>query len=106
MKSSSKSSASRRPGFGLTLLLLAGLLSLLLYEGFRPGWAQFSNDGPLGRHMSECHRLPAKFTGGWDDLNAIGFREEAATPSVTSMLLLLLGPVLFSKFYAVIALLI
>ncbi len=106
MKPPTPSHFFRGSSFVLTLLLLAGVLLLLLYQSCLPGMAQFSNDGPLGRHMSDCHRLPARYTGGWGDLNALGFREEAATPCLSTALLLLLGPVWFSKFYALLALLI
>lgn len=56
--------------------------------------------------MSECHRLPQRFFGCWQDLNAVGFREGSAVPSITFALQWLLGPVLFSKLYAPIALMI
>lgn len=56
--------------------------------------------------MSECHRLPERFFGCWQDLNAVGFREGSAVPSITFALQWLLGPVLFSKLYAPMALMI
>lgn len=54
--------------------------------------------------MSACHRLPGRFFGCWQDLNAVGYREGSAVPSITFALQWLLGPVLFSKLYAPIAL--
>jgi hypothetical protein len=96
----------QKPGFGLMLLLLVGLLSLFLGGVFLPGTILFSNDGPLARLVMECHRLPQRFSGSWDDLYSIGYSEGAATPTISSGLLWLLGPVGFSKFYAPVALLI
>ena len=72
---------------------------------FAPGRILFSNDGPLGRLVSDSHRLPDRFTGCWQDLNTLGYREAAATPSLSFGLQWLLKPVAFSKFYAPVALL-
>jgi len=85
---------------------LSAAVIVLLWGNFLPGQTQFSNDGPLGRLMSECHRLPERFFGCWQDLNAVGFREGSAVPRITFALQWLLGPVLFSKLYAPIALMI
>jgi len=93
------------PGFGLLALLLVGVLSLLLGGGWMPGRTLFSNDGPLGRLVSECHQLPGRFFGCWQDLNSVGYREGAAVPNVSYGLQWLLGPVWFSKLYAPLALL-
>ena len=56
--------------------------------------------------MAECHRLPSRFFGCWADLNNVGFDSGAASPGISLGLQWLLGPVLFSKFYAMISLLI
>jgi hypothetical protein len=82
------------------LLLLVVVLSALLNGDFVPGSILFSNDGPLGRLMSQCHRLPDGFTGSWQDLNTVGYREGSAAPSISGGLRLLLGPVWFAKLYA------
>lgn len=97
---------SHDAGFRLACAVLAGAILVLLWGNFLPGQTQFSNDGPLGRLMSECHRLPDRFFGCWQDLNAVGYREGSAVPSITFGLQWLLGPVLFSKLYAPIALMI
>jgi hypothetical protein len=88
------------------LALLFVILSLFFYAVFLPGHTLFSNDGPLARLMSESHKLPERFTGCWQDLNASGYREPSAQPDITYALLLLLKPVGFSKFYAMVALLV
>ncbi len=95
----------RLRAFIVMLLLLAGVLLLLMPDSFLPGQILFSNDGPLGRLVSQCHRMPDAFNGVWQDLNLIGFREGGAMPNITSGLRLLLGPVAFSKFYVPLALL-
>jgi len=93
-------------GLGLVLLLLGGVLAIFFFRAFLPGHVLFSNDGPLGAQVMQAHRLPAIFTGGWDDLNSIGFREAGASPNITFAILYVLGPYLYAKFYAAIALLI
>jgi hypothetical protein len=88
------------------VLLLAAVLSVLLCGNFVPGTVPFSNDGPLGRLMAQCHRLPARFSGCWEDLNLLGFRDWDTAPSISLGLQYLLGPFVFAKFYTPVALLI
>lgn len=95
-----------KKSFVILLVALSGILSFLMFDSFLPGKTLFSNDGPLGRIASECHQLPQRFTGCWDDLNAVGLRDAEASADISFGLQYLLGPVLFSKFYAPIALLI
>jgi len=108
MKPSLKSPHS--PGFlrsqcVFVLACLALLLSLLFYSGWLPGWLVFSNDGPLGQQAADYHRPGPGFAGMWQDLNWLGGNGGAVPPSITAGLGVLLGPVLFSKFYAPFALL-
>jgi hypothetical protein len=101
------STESRAGRKAVVAAVLAGaLLALLFHKSFFPGQVLFSNDGPLGRLVSQCHRMPASFTGTWQDLNVMGIREGGALPNITSGLRLLLGPFGFSKFYAPLALMI
>lgn len=90
----------------MMVLLCCAVLAVLFYGCFLPGYTLFSNDGPLGAQMAACNRVPAAFTGSWQDLNSIGFRAGGAWPSVTYGLLLLLGPIGYAKFYAFFGLLI
>jgi hypothetical protein len=92
-------------GLGAALLLFGVVLSVFLHGVFVPDQILFSNDGPLGRLNSQCHQLPQRFLGCWLDLNNIGFDGGAASPSISFGLQWLLGPVLFSKFYALVSLL-
>jgi hypothetical protein len=89
-----------RAGLGAMVLLLLVVLSVLLCGDYLPGNILFSNDGPLGRLMSQCHRLPQRFTGCWEDLNFLGFRDWGTAPSISFGLQYLLKPLLFSKLYA------
>ena len=95
----------RKPGLAVMLLLLVGVLSVLLWGDYLPENILFSNDGPLGRLVAQCHQLPARFTGCWDDLNLLGFRDWGASPSISYGLEFLLGPVGFAKLYAPVGLL-
>src|SRR5262245_6327585 len=90
---------ARNPFVG-ALAVLGATLCLLFLRSLVPGLTVFSNDGPLGTLIAADHRMPDKFTAGWQDLNSIGGYEGVASPSVTYGLQWLLGPVGFSKFYA------
>ncbi len=81
-------------------LLVFAVLSVLFYRSYVPGQIQFSNDGPFGRIAEECHRMPGRFFGCWNDLNTIGFREGAAPLSISYAFHWVLAPFLFAKFYA------
>jgi|CZKM01.1.fsa_nt_gi hypothetical protein len=106
MQSSPKAAKTGNSGFAVMVLLLVAILGLLLRGDFVPGNTLVSNDGPVGRLMSECHRLPERFTGCWEDLNSLGWRDWGASPSISFGLQFLLGPVAFSKLYVPLALLI
>ena len=93
LKSSQSPSTRRRLGFGVMFLLLFAILGFLFHSNFLPGNTLFSNDGPLGAQMAKCHAVPDTFSGGWQDLNTLGFREGGAQPCITYALLWLLGPV-------------
>ena len=92
-------------GFIAVLILLTVLISLVFRDSFVPGLIVFSNDGPLGANAAACRHLPDKFAGSWQDLSLIGSDEGGAWPCVTYVLQWLLGPVVFAKFYPVVALL-
>jgi hypothetical protein len=92
-------------GIGKALLLFVGVLGALFYGVFLPGGILFSNDGPLSQAVAQCHQLPSRFFGCWDDLVSVGIRGGPAPPDISLGLRWLLGPVGFSKFYAVISLL-
>jgi hypothetical protein len=96
----------RAGGFVTALALFVVVVGVSLYGIFVPGQTLFSNDGPLGQLMTQCHRLPGRFSGCWQDLNNVGFAGAAAAPSFSFGLQWLLGPILFSKFYAFLSLVI
>ncbi len=106
MKWSSVTARILRGGFGTTFLLYFAVLAVLLYGVFLPGQTLFSNDGPLGELMAKCHHLPDRFFGCWADLNSVGFNASAASPNISLCLQWFLGPLWFSKLYALISLLI
>lgn len=86
------------------LLLLLALLVALFWRSFLPGYVHFSNDGPLGQINVNFMKLPAAVDGMWDDLNDLGINAGNFSPSITAMLMWLLKPVGYAKFYAMIAL--
>lgn len=85
-------------------LVLAVILALLFSGSFRPLQVVFSNDGPLGVLKSDVYKMPDPWTGFWSDLHWIGSNQGFAPASLTYMLLWLLGPVGFAKFFPPLAL--
>jgi hypothetical protein len=84
--------------------ILAAALAFLFWRSFLPGYVHFSNDGPLAQQNANWSKLPAAFTGGWDDLNGIGFYAGLPPPDLTALINWTLGPVGYSKFLAPVAL--
>ncbi len=99
-----ESPGRQRNGVWLMLLLIFIILSVFFRYNYLPGFTQFSNDGPIGTLKSDSHKLPQEFFGGWQDLNSVGIRE-GTWPSLTYFLLCTLKPILYSKLYAPIGLL-
>lgn len=93
-------------GIGTAFVVFAAVIAFSFYGVFLPNQVLFSNDGPLGRIMSASNQLPGRFFGCWEDLNNIGFSAGAASPGISFILQWLLGPLWFSKFYALISLLV
>ncbi len=92
--------------FVLMLLALLVVLGILFHGSFRSGHILFSKDTPLGYLMSECHRLPDRFIGCWQDLNLIGYAEGYTMGGISFALGTLLKPLWFAKFYAPLGILI
>lgn len=91
-------------GWGATCLLFLVMLLVIFFGVFLPGNTLFSNDGPLSELVTQAHHLPERFTGCWQDLNSVGFNGGSAAPDISFGLQWLLGPVWFSKLYAIISL--
>lgn len=90
----------------MTLGLFLIILSVFFCRVFLPGHILFSNDGPLSELVTRSHHLPERFFGCWQDLGLMGFNGGMAAPDISFGLQWLLGPVFFSKFYAILTLLI
>jgi hypothetical protein len=95
--------APKNRGWSAPLLLLI-VLSILFWRSFLPGFVHFSNDGPLGIQNSAWIRLPEGFTGLWYDLNSIGNNAGSFSPDLATLIRWVIGPVVYSKFLAPIAL--
>ena len=92
--------------FALMVLALLVVLGVLFHGSFLPGHILFSKDTPLGYLMSQCHRLPDRVIGCWQDLNLIGYTEGYTMGGISFALGVLLKPLLFAKFYAPLGILI
>lgn len=83
-------------------IIVAVPLLLLFVRALLPGYVQFNNDGPLSQQVN--YKPAYSYDGTWLDLNWFGFKGGAVTPCITAALAVLLGPVIFSKTYAIISL--
>ena len=92
-------------GFLPSMTVLVVILGFLFRDSFKPGFAHAANDGPLGLLMSKSLGVPEALTGYWMDLNWVGMNGSTAPSSVTYLILWVLGPVGFAKFYPPITLL-
>jgi hypothetical protein len=86
------------------LALIVVVLVVLFWRGFLPDYVHFSNDWPIGQQNANWIKLPTAMTGMWDDLNGLGLNAAAFAPSVMMLLKSLLSPVMFAKFFPVLAL--
>ena len=91
--------------FGLAFLIVAILLGYFFRNAFKPGMTVFSNDGPLGAISCQAADTAASWTGAWLDLNWLGAPGIAALPNISNGWGLLAGKLIFSKTYALLALL-
>ncbi|HTY88356.1 MAG TPA: hypothetical protein VMB80_12885 [Candidatus Acidoferrum sp.] len=103
MKTTKPNAGTARRG-NLFALWLAGILALLFWRSFLPGYVHFSNDGPLGQKMVNWAHLPAAFAGQWGDLNDIGGNGGACPLGLNALLHMVLGPVGCAKFLPPLAL--
>jgi len=102
---SPRGSGRAKSGFWLLLLCLTIILGFLFKDVFfKREITLFSNDGPLGVINSEALRVPGAFTGMWMDLYWLGSNASAASVSITYLLVWLLSPVGYAKFYEPISL--
>lgn len=82
------------------VLALLVVLLALFHRSLDPSQILFSSDGPLGANSAEFASLPEAFKGMWLDLNWVGSNVGAAFPTLTYLLLWMLKPVAFARFYA------
>jgi hypothetical protein len=92
--------------YGFFVLILAAGLLTLFWRSFSPDETLFSNDGPYGGMMAEHTRADKTVTGYWQDLNWLGSHFPAPSPTPSTALRLLTSPLVFSKFFYPVALLI
>jgi hypothetical protein len=103
---SSPAPAGNAGGFVWAVLVLLAVLALLFAQSFQPAQILFFNDGPLGAQVAKQAALPDGFRGIWQDLNWVGGNAGNALANITYLLLYLLKPLAFAKFYVPLTLLI
>ena len=99
----STAAVAARPGtreFLWAALLLAVVLAALFIRSFQPEQVLFANDGPLGINMAKANAIPEGFSGVWQDLNWLGGWGGSALTSISYLIIWLLKPIAFGKFYA------
>ena len=97
-KNSATLSTPDRKGFWLAVLFLAVVLGLLFFKSFLPGIAHFANDGPLGAINADYMSPWPNFTGEWMDIYWLGMNAGTLAVDLNSLILLVLGPIGYSKF--------
>lgn len=85
----------------LVVLNICPIIAILLLfrDSFDSARALFANDGPLGALVTQSLKMPDAFGGIWTDSYWLGNDGGRATIGLTYLLLWLLGPVCFAKFY-------
>ncbi len=78
--------------------LLAGVLALLFWRSFLPGYVHFSNDNPLGMQVTAWTQVPEAFSGTWVDTGEVGENDGAWPIEASQCLRWLIGPVGIAKF--------
>jgi hypothetical protein len=92
---------SQRNGRLLVLLIaLGGALAMLCHQGFLPHHVFWANDVPLGAMLDPGNRLPGTFAGHWGTLEYIGGSGPSSSPSITTLLQMILPPEIYLKIYA------
>lgn len=91
--------------FWIALAILTLVLLALFHRSFDSSLVLFSNDGPLGAQAARQNALPAAWTGSWQDLTWLGGSQGAAMPDLTFLLMYLLNPFGYAKYYIPICLL-
>lgn len=104
-KSNSPKPDSFWKGFGPSMAVLTVILAFLFRESFKAGYAHASNDGPLGVLMAQYMSVPSVLAGNWVDLSWVGMNGGSAPMGLTYLILWILGPIGFAKFYPPITLL-
>ncbi|MGP8197904.1 MAG: hypothetical protein ACLQU4_00195 [Limisphaerales bacterium] len=90
---------TRKGSLLVLFLALGGALAALCHQGFLPHQVMWANDVPLGAMMDPCSRLPGTFSGHWDTLYYIGGASTSSSPSFSTLLQWILGPVIYLKIY-------
>ena len=85
--------------FGLFVLLVLFILGIVFNKLASPGTILFSNDAPLGAVTAYSSVAMTFFSGAWHHLNWLGNIAPSALPNVTYGLYLLWGPVVYSKLF-------
>jgi hypothetical protein len=85
--------------FLLCAFLLLIALGLLFARSLNPSLVVFSNDGPLGGMVAAQNRMPAIFSGLWQNLNWLGSEAPSPSPTISGALRLVTSPLLYSKIF-------
>ncbi len=101
--SSTQSGSSVKYMAALWTCLVMGLVLLGIFRAnLTPENILFSNDSPLGAFSAAPFELPGYLAGAWYDLNTLGY-QVGGSPTITQGLRWVLGPVMYAKWYAPIA---
>lgn len=89
-----------RGGLWLLLLFLGGALSVLCYQAYLPHRVFWANDVPLGAMLDPSAQLPGTFAGHWGILYYIGGSSPSSSPSLSTLLQMIVSPYVYLRIFA------
>ncbi len=89
-----------RGGSGLLLLALLGAaLAVVCNQAFQSHYIMWANDTQFGPLMAASNRLPGTFSGAWLDYWWIGMDIPSSSPTLATILALVLSPAVYLKVF-------
>ena len=89
-----------RGGSGLLLLaLLGGAMAVVCHQAFQAHSIMWANDTQFGPLMNASDRLPDTFSGAWVDYWWIGMDIPASSPTLATILALVVSPAMYMAIF-------
>ena len=83
----------------LLLALLGGALAVVCNQAFKTHYIMWANDTQYGPLMASANRLPDTFSGDWLDYWWIGMEIPSSSPTLATILAMVISPGMFLKIF-------